>query len=144
MSNYHYLIPEIEKALGSDTFFEDADKIATRAAYAKTIVEIGKKHGIPLVNVAHAGDGNVHPVLLLDQRDPDQVARALAAGNELLEACIDCGGSVTAEHGIGLEKIDLMDRLFAAEDLRAMAAVRSAFDSSGQLNPGKVLPEGIE
>jgi len=108
------------------------------------IVEIGKKHGIQLVNVAHAGDGNVHPVLLLDQRDPDQVARALAAGHELLEACIDCGGSVTAEHGIGLEKIDLMDRLFAAEDLQAMAAVRSAFDSSGLLNPGKVLPEGVE
>jgi len=104
------------------------------------IVEIGKKHDVQIVNVAHAGDGNVHPVLLVDERDPQQVRRAMAAGREMLEECIKCGGSVTAEHGIGVEKIALMDRLFAAEDLQAMARVRRAFDPTGRFNPGKVLP----
>jgi glycolate oxidase len=94
--------------------------------------------------VAHAGDGNVHPVLLLDERDPQQVERVLAAGRELLEECIRLGGSITAEHGIGVEKIALMDRLFAKEDLQAMARVRRAFDPTCRLNPGKVLPEGID
>ena len=74
--------------------------------------------------MAHAGDGNVHPILLFDERDREQVARALAAGDELLEECIACGGSVTAEHGIGVEKIAFMDRLFAPADLEAMRRVR--------------------
>jgi len=107
----------------------------------RRIVEIGAKHQVQIVNVAHAGDGNVHPVMLVDERDPQQVDRAMAAGRELLLECIHCGGSVTAEHGIGVEKIELMDRLFAREDLQAMARVRQAFDPNGQLNPGKVLPD---
>ena len=93
-----------------------------------------------IVNVAHAGDGNVHPMLLFDQRDKEQVARVLVAGEELLKECIRVGGSVTAEHGIGVEKIALMDRQFAAEDLAAMARVRRAMDPHGRLNPGKLLP----
>jgi glycolate oxidase len=108
----------------------------------RRIAEIGRKYQVRVVNVAHAGDGNVHPVLLLDERDPEQVGRVMAAGRELLEECIKCGGSITAEHGIGIEKIALMDRLFAKEDLQAMARVRRAFDPAGRLNPGKVLPEG--
>ena len=72
--------------------------------------EIGRKYDLRIVNVAHAGDGNVHPILLFDERDKDQVARVLAAGEELLEECIRCGGSVTAEHGIGVEKLALMNR----------------------------------
>ena len=108
----------------------------------RRIAEIGKKYRVRVVNVAHAGDGNVHPVLLLDDRDPQQVRRAMAAGRELLEECIKCGGSVTAEHGIGVEKIALMDKLFTKEDLQAMDRVRSAFDPAHRLNPGKVLPEG--
>jgi len=110
----------------------------------RRIAEIGKRHQVRIVNVAHAGDGNVHPVLLMDDRDPQQVQRAMAAGREVLEECIRLGGSITAEHGIGVEKIALMDRLFAREDLQAMARVRRAFDPTGRLNPGKVLPEGIE
>lgn len=108
----------------------------------RRIAEIGKKYQVRVVNVAHAGDGNVHPVLLLDDRDPQQVERAVAAGRELLEECIRLGGSITAEHGIGVEKIALMDRLFTKEDLQAMARVRRAFDPAGRLNPGKLLPEG--
>ena len=104
--------------------------------------EIGRKHQIRIVNVAHAGDGNVHPILLFDERDREQVERAVAAGREILEECIACGGSITAEHGIGVEKIGLMDRLFAPADLEAMRRVRQAFDPTGRLNPGKLIPDG--
>jgi glycolate oxidase len=103
--------------------------------------EIGQKHQIRIVNVAHAGDGNIHPILLFDERDRQQVDRAVAAGREILEECIACGGSITAEHGIGVEKIGLMDRLFAPADLDAMRHVRRAFDPTGRLNPGKLIPE---
>jgi glycolate oxidase len=107
----------------------------------RRIAEIGVKHRVRIVNVAHAGDGNVHPILLFDERDKEQVARAMQAGRELLEECIRLGGSVTAEHGIGVEKIALMDRQFAAEDLAAMARVRRAMNPHGRLNPGKLLPK---
>jgi glycolate oxidase len=96
---------------------------------------------VRIVNVAHAGDGNVHPILLFDERDADEVARALAAGHELLEECIQCGGSITAEHGIGVEKLALMDRLFQPTDLSVLARVREAFNPAGHLCPGKVIPE---
>jgi len=108
----------------------------------RRIAEISQKYDIRIVNVAHAGDGNVHPILLFDERDADQVSRVLAAGRELLDECIKVGGSVTAEHGIGVEKIAFMDRLFAPADLEAMRHVRGAFNPTGRLGPGKVLPEG--
>ena len=105
----------------------------------KRIVEISRKYALRIVNVAHAGDGNVHPILLFDERDPEQVQRTLAASGELLQDCIDCGGSVTAEHGVGVEKLEFMDRLFGPTDLEAMRRVRESFDPAGCLNPGKVL-----
>jgi len=100
----------------------------------RRIAEIAAKHRIRIVNVAHAGDGNVHPIFLFDERDAEEVARVLAAGNDL------CGGSVTAEHGIGVEKIHFMSRQFDEADLEAMARVREAFNPAGRLCPGKVLP----
>ena len=106
----------------------------------RRVAEIGRKYDLRIVNVAHAGDGNVHPILLFDERDKDQVARVLAAGEEVLEECIRCGGSVTAEHGIGVEKLALMNRLFTDGDLEAMARVRDAFNPTGRLSPGKLLP----
>ncbi|MCE5303008.1 MAG: FAD-binding protein [Planctomycetaceae bacterium] len=106
--------------------------------------EISQKHQIRIVNVAHAGDGNIHPILLFDERDREQVDRALAAGREILEACIALGGSITAEHGVGVEKLGLMDRLFAPADLDAMRQVREAFDPAGILNPGKLIPAKTE
>ncbi|MFH1921818.1 MAG: FAD-linked oxidase C-terminal domain-containing protein [Planctomycetota bacterium] len=106
----------------------------------RRISEIGRKYRLPIVNVAHAGDGNVHPILLFDERDKDQVQRVLAAGEEILDECIQCGGSVTAEHGIGVEKLNLMNRLFTDADLEAMARVRDAFNPTGRLSPGKLLP----
>ncbi len=109
------------------------------------IAEIGAKHDIRIVNVAHAGDGNVHPILLFDERDKDQVERVLAASHDFLEECVQCSGSVTAEHGIGVEKIDFMERQFSGNDLAAMARVRAAFNPSGRLGPGKLLPsDGAE
>ncbi|MGO8688197.1 MAG: FAD-binding oxidoreductase [Thermoguttaceae bacterium] len=107
----------------------------------RRIAEIGRRHQIRIVNVAHAGDGNVHPILLFDERDRDQVSRAKAAGREVLLECIACGGSITAEHGVGIEKLALMGSLFAPADLAALRQVRGALDPFGLLNPGKVLPE---
>jgi glycolate oxidase len=103
----------------------------------RRIAEIAAKYRVRIVNVAHAGDGNVHPILLYDERDRDLMARVKAAGHEVLEECIACGGSITAEHGVGTEKIELMEKLFAPADLRAMHRIRQAFDSAGRLNPGK-------
>ncbi len=107
------------------------------------IMEIGRRHGVRIVNVAHAGDGNVHPILLFDERDRRQVRRAMAAGEELLEACIALGGSISAEHGVGVEKITLMDRLFDTASLKAQARLRQAFDPQRMFNPDKVLPPDV-
>lgn len=109
----------------------------------RRITEIAAAHDIRIVNVAHAGDGNVHPILLFDERDRDQVDRVLAASRELIEECIQCGGSVTAEHGIGVEKLEFMSRLFDPADLTAMNRVRQAFNPAGGLNPGKLIPESV-
>ena len=108
----------------------------------RRIAEIAAKYRVRIVNVAHAGDGNVHPILLLDERDAELTARAQAASREVMEECIACGGSITAEHGVGIEKIDLMEKLFAPADLRAMHRVRQAFDPAGRLNPGKKFRAG--
>jgi glycolate oxidase len=107
----------------------------------RRVAEIAAKHGVRIVNVAHAGDGNVHPILLFDERNKADVERAWAAGRELLQECIDCGGSITAEHGIGIEKLPLMSRQFGPNELDAMRRVRAAFDPDEMLNPGKLLPE---
>ncbi len=108
----------------------------------RRIAEISGRHRVRIVNVAHAGDGNVHPILLFDERDAEEVRRVLAASRELLQECIACGGSVTAEHGIGVEKLEFMPRQFAPEDLDAMQRLRDAFAHAGRLNPGKLLPGG--
>jgi len=104
------------------------------------ITAVGLKHNIRIVNVFHAGDGNIHPILLFDERDAAQVQRVLAASDEILNKCIDLGGSVTGEHGIGVEKINFMNRLFAPADLEVMAKVRQAFNPSGLCSPKKMLP----
>ena len=106
----------------------------------KTITEIGERHEISIVNVFHAGDGNLHPILLFDERDQSQVDRVLEASEEILNACLDAGGSVTGEHGIGVEKISFMARMFSPSDLDAMARLRDAFNPDNQLSPAKLLP----
>jgi glycolate oxidase len=104
------------------------------------IIDVSKRHNIRIVNVFHAGDGNIHPILLFDERDHDQVQRVLHASDEILNKCIDLGGSVTGEHGIGVEKISFMSKLFSAVDLDVMAAVRDAFNPTGLCSPMKMLP----
>jgi glycolate oxidase len=106
----------------------------------RRITEIGAKYGVRIVNVFHAGDGNIHPVLLFDERNPAEIENVLAAGAEILEECIAIGGSVTGEHGIGVEKISLMSKLFTATDLDAMRRLRQAFNPDNRLSPGKMLP----
>ena len=98
------------------------------------------KYGLRIPNVFHAGDGNIHPLVLYDERDPDQVRRALAAGHDILEKCIELGGSVTGEHGIGVEKIDFMEKQFTKDDLEAMRALRRVFDPENRCNPHKMFP----
>jgi glycolate oxidase len=106
----------------------------------RRITEIGQRHDIRIVNVFHAGDGNIHPILLFDERDREQVARVLKASDEILDECLACGGSVTGEHGIGVEKINFMSKLFTADDLAAMERLRIAFNPTGRLSPQKMLP----
>jgi glycolate oxidase len=106
----------------------------------RKIYAIGQKYDLRVVNVFHAGDGNIHPILLFDERDPSQVQRVLKASNEILEECLACGGSVTGEHGIGVEKIGFMSRMFTPDDLTAMAHLREAFNPRGNLSPDKMLP----
>ena len=92
------------------------------------------------MNVFHAGDGNIHPIILFDERDAAQTARVLEASHEILEECLACGGSVTGEHGIGVEKIPFMARMFTPDDLAAMENLRRAFNPKGNLSPQKMLP----
>ncbi len=101
---------------------------------------IAAEQGLQIANVFHAGDGNLHPNVLYDVDDPDSVARAWRASEMILEACVELGGSLSGEHGIGNEKRDLMGLAFAADDLAAMGALRRAFDPEGRLNPRKMLP----
>jgi glycolate oxidase len=106
------------------------------------ITQVGERHNIRIANVFHAGDGNIHPILLFDERDPDQIRRVLAASHEILDECIAVGGSVTGEHGIGVEKMEFMPRLFGPEDLAAMVALRNTFNPEGRCSPDKMIPSG--
>jgi len=109
-------------------------------AILQKIIATGTKYGIRIVNVFHAGDGNIHPILLFDERDPDQVRDVLEASGEILQACLDLGGSVTGEHGIGVEKISFMRKMFTPEDLKVMDQLREAFNPENRLSPDKMLP----
>lgn len=101
---------------------------------------IVRGYGLRVANVFHAGDGNLHPLILYDVNDPDQAARAEAAGADILKLCVEVGGCLTGEHGVGIEKRDLMRHQFTEAELRLQAAVRRVFDPDELLNPGKVFP----
>ncbi|RMG01722.1 MAG: hypothetical protein D6741_04810 [Planctomycetota bacterium] len=109
----------------------------------RRVEQISSEYGIRIVNVAHAGDGNVHPILLFDEQDPEQTHRAEQAGRAILRACIELGGSITAEHGVGVEKIDLMCELFSADELDTMRQLKEVFDPDGILAPGKLIPAAL-
>jgi glycolate oxidase len=102
--------------------------------------EIVAAHGLRVGNVFHAGDGNLHPNILYDPRKPGEEARVVAAGAEIMKVCAEVGGSISGEHGIGLEKADFMPFIFSASDLAFMQNLKSAFNPTGLCNPGKVFP----
>jgi glycolate oxidase len=106
------------------------------------IEEIAATHDLVILQVFHAGDGNLHPLIAFDRRDADQVRRVSLAGRKIIEACVAAGGVLSGEHGIGLEKRDFMPLTFSPVDLAAQACARDAFDPDGRLNPEKVLPRG--
>jgi glycolate oxidase len=106
------------------------------------IQAIAARHGLVVANVFHAGDGNLHPMICYDERAPGEFERALAANEEILHACIELGGTVTGEHGVGMDKAEKLALLFNADDLAVMHAVRRVFDPRGLMNPQKVFPSG--
>lgn len=110
------------------------------APMLREIKEIAARHGVRVANVFHAGDGNMHPCILFDERDPAQLPIVLAAGEEILRRCVDYGGSVTGEHGIGVEKVSLMEYAFTPDTLSAMRDVRAVFNPDNTFNPSKLLP----
>ncbi|MDB5297894.1 MAG: glycolate oxidase subunit GlcD [Phycisphaerales bacterium] len=110
------------------------------AQVLQRIDEIGTAHGLNINNVFHAGDGNVHPIFLYDDRDEAQVQNTLAAAEQILKYCIDLGGTLTGEHGVGVEKLHLMPYLFDERTMAQFAAVKHAFDPEERINAGKMIP----
>jgi glycolate oxidase len=106
----------------------------------RAVAEIGERYGLRIANVFHAGDGNLHPNILFDLRHQGELERVVEAGAAILKACVDAGGSITGEHGIGLEKRAYIGLLFNEQDLEAMARLRQAFDPETRLNPAKLFP----
>jgi glycolate oxidase len=102
--------------------------------------EIVAAHGLRVGNVFHAGDGNLHPNILYDPRKAGEESRVVAAGAEIMKVCAEVGGSISGEHGIGLEKADFMPFIFSAADLALMQRLKRAFNPHGLCNPGKVFP----
>jgi glycolate oxidase len=121
------------------------DGVVPRTKIAPTlhfIGEVARKYGLTISNIFHAGDGNMHPIILFDARKPGELEKARAAGAEILTYCIEVGGSITGEHGVGMEKNELMSRQFTPETLDAIRRLKALFDPEGRLNPGKLLPTG--
>jgi glycolate oxidase len=119
------------------------DGVVPRTRLAEALAGVGRmcaERGLDSGNVFHAGDGNLHPHVLFDAGDPRQQAAALEASHEILRMCIRMGGSISGEHGVGIEKRPMMRELFAPADLAVMERVRAAFDPERRLNPGKILP----
>jgi glycolate oxidase len=110
------------------------------AEMLRAIEAMESRYQLRCVNVFHAGDGNLHPLILFDANDPDQLQRCERFGAEILETSIELGGTVTGEHGVGVEKLNSMCVQFSAAELELMTAVKRAFDPQGTLNPGKVIP----
>ncbi|RPJ44112.1 MAG: FAD-binding protein, partial [Betaproteobacteria bacterium] len=110
------------------------------AEVLRGIAAMEKKYALRCANVFHAGDGNLHPLILYDANDPGQLERTEAFGAEILKLCIDVGGTITGEHGVGVEKIDSMCIQFRSAELETFHALKHAFDEHGLLNPGKAVP----
>jgi glycolate oxidase len=112
------------------------------AATLRFIGDVAERYGLTISNIFHAGDGNMHPIILFNPRKEGDLEKARSAGEEILRYCIDAGGSITGEHGVGMEKKELMARQFSGETLELMGRLKLLFDPDARLNPGKVLPTG--
>ena len=126
-------------------FFYTQDGVVPRTQIAPTLREIGavsRRRELTIGNIFHAGDGNMHPVILFDARRAGDLERAQMAGFDILDYCISVGGSITGEHGIGMEKMELIGHQYSAESLDLMRRIKQMFDPLGMLNPGKMLPTG--
>ncbi len=120
------------------------DGTIPRAKISEALTRIrtlSEKHGLRVANVFHAGDGNLHPLILYDANKEGELERAEALGADILRLCVEVGGVLTGEHGVGVEKRDLMDTMFGQVDLDHQMRLKCAFDPDGLLNPGKVFPQ---
>ncbi|HZS50779.1 MAG TPA: FAD-linked oxidase C-terminal domain-containing protein [Bryobacterales bacterium] len=121
------------------------DGVVPRTRIADTlrfIYRVAAKYDLTISNIFHAGDGNMHPIILFNHHKPEEFERTKQAGAEILEYCISVGGSITGEHGVGMEKNEMMPLLFPPETLEMIARLKSVFNPDGRLNPGKLLPTG--
>jgi glycolate oxidase len=119
------------------------DGTIPRKHLAQVLNRIGilsEEYGLPICNVFHAGDGNLHPLILYDANKPGELERTEELGGKILEICVEVGGTITGEHGVGLEKINQMCVQFNAAELQQFHAIKSAFDADNLLNPGKAIP----
>ncbi|MYD53842.1 MAG: FAD-binding protein [Chloroflexi bacterium] len=106
------------------------------------VYEIAERYRLPVANMFHAGDGNLHPCLLFDEREPGATERVLDAGGEIMRLCVDAGGAITGEHGVGLEKRDYLPWIFTEADMDTMKSLRAAFGPTENFNPCKIFPKG--
>src|SRR5207302_8302701 len=124
-----------------DVMIQDA--VVPRSRLPEVLAEtyrISARYNLQLANVFHAGDGNLHPLICFDLRRGDDLERVRQAGREIMETCVRAGGSITGEHGVGLDKSSYLPLIFSEDDMAAMLQVRAAFDPSGLCNPGKIIP----
>ncbi|MFB3119353.1 MAG: FAD-binding oxidoreductase [Stenotrophomonas maltophilia] len=130
-------------AIAPNYYLVDGVVPRTRLAEVLRLVgDVSRRYGITIANVFHAGDGNLHPCMLFDEREPGILAKAMEAAAELMEYCAEVGGTLSGEHGIGLEKKEFMPLVFTDDDMAAMRQVRDAFAPENRLNPGKIFPDG--
>ena len=129
--------------LAPNYYIQDACVPRTKLpAVVHEIGRIARDHNLPVGNVFHAGDGNLHPLLCFDRRDPRAARAVVEAGTEILTTCIAMGGTISGEHGIGHEKRDALSLVFDTDDLAAMGRVRDVFDPQRLFNPDKIFPTG--
>src|SRR4030095_7039641 len=127
--------------LSPDIMIQDA--VVPRSRLPEVLAEtyrISAHYKLQLANVFHAGDGNLHPLICFDLRRGDELERVRQAGREIMETCVRAGGSITGEHGVGIDKSSYLPLIFTEHDMTAMLQVRAAFDPSGMCNPGKIIP----
>ena len=113
---------------------------STLPAVLAEIERLSQEHGLPVANVFHAGDGNLHPLILYSAADPEAERKVKELGAAILRVCLDAGGSISGEHGVGADKRCYLDWMFCPDDLDTMSLLRQAFDPEQRANPGKVLP----